>query len=196
MPKFAKTDAEADASLREFCDSIDFDPEWITPEQWATTIRIARDKDTGYEEAQKSIIGDRDDMAKASAKKVRLERLNGDASDLLDTVEGDPVFNGSIVLDVLKECAQAYVGGQRVNLGLGGSPMHSSRYAELRKLWDKAAKRAVGGVFTDFMSHAPQDKAALGKGNVGDTLDRRGVQGNLLVRIDGVRFNMHINIAS
>ncbi|MFJ6723131.1 hypothetical protein, partial [Streptomyces sp. NPDC091259] len=79
-------------------------------------------------------------------------------------------------------------------LGLGGSPMDPSAYEELREEWEAVAALAAGGIYTEFHSFPPQNKAALGKGNVGGTLAKRKVQGNLLVKVAGVRFNMHIDI--
>ncbi|MFF0549734.1 hypothetical protein ACFYUL_12335 [Streptomyces sp. NPDC004311] len=196
MPKYAETDEDAHQSLVEYCESIGFDPEWIAPDIWATTIRIARTKDKGYVEAYKSIDTDRTEMIKSGAREARKKKLDGDAANLLGKITTHYLLKDSLVVTVLKQCAATYVGGERVNLGLGGSPMDPDAYEELRVEWGKAAPLATGGVFTDFHSFPPQDKAAAGKGNVGGTLAQRKVQGNLLVKVAGVRFNMHIDIAS
>ncbi|MCM2389791.1 hypothetical protein [Streptomyces albipurpureus] len=195
MPKYAKSAQEAEQNLQEYCEEIGFDPEWVTPDKWASSIRIAQDKDHGFEQARKTIDSDKEDMVRAGAKDARKARLAADASGLLDTVKGHYLLKDTLVPTILTQCAAAYVGGERVNLGLGGSPMDPDTYGELRSEWRQASGLAAGGVFTDFVSHAPQNKAALGKGSVGETLAKRKVQGNLLVKIGGVRFNMHIDIA-
>lgn len=195
MPKYAKSAQEAEQNLQEYCEEIGFDPEWITPDKWAASIRIAQDKDHGFEQARKTIDSDKADIAKSAAKEARKAKLAADASGLLDAVAVHYLLKDTLVPTILNECAAAYLGGERVNLGLGGSPMDAEAYDELRGEWRRAAGLAAGGLFTDFVSHAPQDKAALGKGSVGDTLAKRKVQGNLLVKIGGVRFNMHIDIA-
>ncbi|MEU6315484.1 hypothetical protein [Streptomyces sp. NPDC047014] len=195
MPKYAENDQDAHQSLLEYCDSIGFDPEWIPQETWDTTIRIARTKDKGYVEAYKAIDSDRNEMVKSGAREARKKRVDGDAANLLGKVATHYLLKDSLVLPVLKQCAATYIGGERVNLGLGGSPMDPDAYEELREEWGKAAPMATGGVFSDFHSFPPQDKAAAGKGNVGGTLAKRKVQGNLLVKVAGVRFNMHIDIA-
>lgn len=195
MPKYAESDEEANKSLLEYCESIGFDPEWISPDKWDTTIRIARTKDKGYVEAYKTIDTDRTDMIKAGAREARQKKVDNDAANLFTRIKTDYPLKDSLVLPILKQCAAAYVGGERVDLGLGGSPMDRSVYAELREEWDEAAPLAMGGIYTEFHSFPPQNKAALGKGNLGDTLAKRKVQGNLLVKVAGVRLNMHIDIA-
>lgn len=194
MPGYAENAEDAKTELKAYCKTINFDHEWISPPQWAATIRIAQDKKLGYKEAFKTIDTDLDDMRKAVALARRKATLAGDASNLLTAVKYDGSLKDSLVVNILVQCAKAYEGGERVNLGLGGSPMDEDVFGELRGEWDEAAALAVGGIFTDFVSHDPEDKAALGKGSVGGTLAKRKVQGNLLVRIDGVRFNMHIDI--
>lgn len=194
MPRYAKNARDADQELTAYCEKTGFDREWIDDETWATTIRIACDKLLGLDEAEKTIDADRAEMNNTAARIRRQALLDGDPSDLLDTIAGDGHFNDTLVEGILRQCAAAYVGGARVNLGLGGDKWHPTAYAALRTYWDDASQHAVGGVFTDFVSHAPQDKAALDKANVGGTLAKRKVQGDLLVRIGGVRFNMHIDI--
>lgn len=194
MPGYAENAEDAKTELKAYCKTINFDHEWISPSQWAATIRIAQDKKLGYKEAFKTIDTDLDDMRKAVALARRKATLAGDASNLLTAVKYDRNLKDSLVVTILAQCAKAYEGGERVNLGLGGSPMDEDAFTDLRGEWDEAAALADGGIFTDFVSHDPEDKAALGKGSVGGTLAKRKVQGNLLVRIAGVRFNMHIDI--
>ncbi|MEU8774146.1 hypothetical protein [Streptomyces sp. NPDC048606] len=195
MPKYAENDEDANRSLLEYCESIGFDPEWISSATWDTTIRIARTKDKGYVEAYKAIDSDRTDMVKAGAREARKKKVDNDAANLIGKIQTHYSLKDSLILTILKQCAATYVGGERVNLGLGGSAMDPDAYEELRTEWNQAAPLATGGVFTEFHSFPPQDKAALGKGNVGASLAKRGVQGNLLVKVGGVRFNMHIDIA-
>jgi len=193
MPGYAKSDAEAKEMLLAYCDKIDFDPAWISDSKWDTTIRIARQKEYGYDEAEKAIDSDKVDIAGEKAKSARQAKLDADASDLMDTIEATPGLDDSPAHKMLVQCAGAYVGGIRTNLGYG-SKMSRTAYAAVRRQWTRISQEATGGVYTAFVSHDPQDKAALGKIWVGDTLAVRGVQGNLLVRIDGVRFNMHVDI--
>ncbi|MFJ9641485.1 hypothetical protein ACWEPM_38395 [Streptomyces sp. NPDC004244] len=194
MPKYASSDEEADKDLRAYCDSIGFDPEWIVQSQWEATIRIARNEEYGIAEAHNTIDKDKERIFKVGAREARKQKLDADASGLLAALKKHYSLKDTLVPGILQQCADAYVGGERVNLGLSGSPLDPGAYEELREEWRAAAKLAAGGVFTEFVSHAAQDKAALGKGNVGHTLAKRGVQGNLLVKIAGVRFNMHVDI--
>ncbi|MFD3870454.1 hypothetical protein [Streptomyces sp. NPDC058623] len=195
MPKYAKSAAEADQNLRDYCDEIGFDPEWVPAGKWDLSVGIAQNPEHGFEQARKTIDSDKEDIFKSGAKDARKAKLSGDPSGLLAAVKVHYSLKDTLVPTILKQCADAYVGGERINLGLGGSAMDADAYGELRDEWRQAAGLAGGGLFTEFVSHAPQDKAALGKGAVGGTLARRKVQGNLLVKINGVRFNMHVDIA-
>ncbi|MFC7304289.1 hypothetical protein ACFQVC_08715 [Streptomyces monticola] len=198
MPKStcAKSEEEAEADLNEYCEAIGFDPEWISPSQWAATLRIAQDKEYGYEQAHKTIDSDQEEIGRAAARKARRQRVEDDPSGVLALLDADKEFKGSLTQSILQQCADAYVAGQRVNLGLGGKPMDPEPYNELRRQWAKAALLADDdSVFTGFHSFPPQNKALVGKGNKGDTLDTRKVQGDLLVKIGGVKFNMHVDIA-
>lgn len=40
-----------------------------------------------------------------------------------------------------------------------------------------------------------QDKAAAGKGNIGDTLDTRSVQANFIATWGGTKINVHVDIS-
>jgi hypothetical protein len=195
MPKHAESEEEAERDLLEYCESIGFDPEWISAEKWRSSIGIATRKEYGFAQAHRTIDSDREEMAKDAARAARRAGLDGDTAGLLAKAKKHHALKDTLVPGILQQCAGAYVGGERVNLGLGGSPLDRDAYGELRDEWQQAAALAAGGVFTEFVSHAPQDKAALGKGSVGGTLAKRKVQGNLLVKIGGVRFNMHIDIA-
>jgi hypothetical protein len=195
MPGYAKSEAEAKERLLAYCDKIDFDPAWISKSKWDTTVRIACDKKYGYDEAEKAIDSDKADIAAETAQTARQEKLDADASNLMDTIEATPALDDSPAHKMLVHCASAYVGGYRTNLGYG-SKMSRTAYAAVRRQWTTISREAAvtPGVFTAFVSHDPQDKAALGKIWVGDTLAVRGVQGNLLVEIGGTRFNMHVDI--
>ncbi|MET7701595.1 hypothetical protein [Streptomyces sp. NPDC005485] len=193
MPGYAKSDAEAKERLLAYCDKIDLDPAWISDSKWDTTIRIARQKEYGWDEAENTIDSDKTEIAGAKAKEARQAKLDGDASNLMNTILATPALNNTPAHRMLVQCAAAYVGGIRTNLGYG-SKMTRAAYATVRGQWTQISQQAGGGVYTAFVSHDPQDKAALGKIWVGDTLAVRGVQGNLLVRIGGMRFNMHVDI--
>lgn len=192
MPQIAESREDAEQKLTEYCLKTGFDKEWITKKQWDTTIDIALDPNFGLKDAEDTIDADRVANMAEKAKQARREALAADSMDLLDCVAKDERLTNSHAVSILQQCADAYIDGQRVNLGYG-TALTRAKYARLKDHWDYASDYD-GGSFTEFASHEPQDKAALGKGNVGDTLATRGVQGNLLVKINGMRFNMHIDI--
>ncbi|MFG2606402.1 hypothetical protein ACGFT2_23050 [Streptomyces sp. NPDC048514] len=196
MPKgtYAKDAAEAETDLVAYCAASAFDREWLSEERWATTIRIACDRKYGYDEAYRAIDSDQVALLAESARSARRSKLDGDEDGLLSLVEQAEELSKTLVPEILQQCADAYVGGQRVNLGLSGA-MTRTEFAQLRKAWAVAGEYASGeGVFTDFHDFPPQDKKKAGKGTVGATLATRGVQGNLLVKIAGRTFDMHVDI--
>ncbi|MEV7614146.1 hypothetical protein [Streptomyces sp. NPDC089799] len=194
MPEHAKSDEEAERNLTAYCEELGFDPEWVEPAKWGDSIRIAKNPEYGFVQARRTIFTDYEDMLKEKAKEARKAKLDADSAKLLTKIVYSDLRD-SLVVGILKQCAAAYLGGERVNLGLGGAAMDRDAYRDLRDEWRAAGELAANGAFGEFVSHAPQDKAALGKGQVGGTLAKRKIQGNLLVKVCGVRFNMHIDIA-
>ncbi|MBY8885404.1 hypothetical protein K7472_11150 [Streptomyces sp. PTM05] len=197
MPKgtYAKDAAEAEEDLAAYCEASGLDREWIGGDRWATTVRIACDRKYGYDEAYRTIDADQVELLTEAARTKRKSTLDGDEDGLLSLVEQAEELSKTLVPTILQQCADAYVGGRRVNLGLSKA-MTSAKYAQLREDWDVAGQYATGdGVFTNFHSFPPQDKKKAGKGNVGATLAVRGVQGNLLVEIAGRTFTMHVDIS-
>ncbi|MEU2158051.1 hypothetical protein ABZ532_24105 [Streptomyces sp. NPDC019396] len=196
MPKgtYAKDATEAETDLIAYCKASHFDREWMSDERWATTVRIACDKEYGYDEAYRTIDTDQVALLAETAKQGRKSKLDADEDDLLSLVERADELAKTLVPNILQQCADAYLGGQRVNLGFSKA-MTRTEFAQLRKDWTVAGEYATGdGMFTNFHSFPPQDKQKAGKGSVGDTLARRDTQGNLLVKIAGRTFNMHVDI--
>jgi hypothetical protein len=192
QPKAARNREEAETALRAYCTKIDFDPEWLG-DRWETTLRIACDPQFGLGEALKTIEEDKLEVNRSARRAQRQAQVAADP--LPGRVATDGRF-GAEVREVMTQLCAAYVGGYRVNLELGGDPMDPTAYEPLRQEWKEVRNAAAtypGCIFTAFVAHVPQDKRAVGRGNVGDTLGKRRFQGDLLVTIDGVKFNMHVN---
>lgn len=193
--KVAESLEEAESELRAYCDKLDFDPKWIGPEQWKVTLRIACEaKNGGLDEAKRTIDQDLMDITSTAARGAREAEVTADQLPRL--LAGRPRFRNSTAREILAQLTEAYIAGKRVNLMLGGAPLNPPEYERLRTDWKKVGKEAAGlpaCIFTGFVAHRPQDKNAEGRGNAGDTMDKRKYQGDLLVNICGVTFNMHVN---
>ncbi|WP_037604589.1 hypothetical protein [Streptacidiphilus rugosus] len=192
--RHAKDRAEADAELRAHCEKWGFDPEFVGEHKWRLTLGIACNPEFGYPEAIKALEADRMELHRDAVRAGRLGQVDGDR--LIATIATDGRFHGSAVHGILQQMADAYVAGERVNLGLGGQPFDPETYEELRDEWTQVGRVAatLGGIFTAFAGLDPQDKALEGRGNVGATLEQRRYQGDLLATINGIRFNMHVNL--
>jgi hypothetical protein len=195
--EYARTRAEADAELRAYCQKLGFDPEWLGERKWGTRLDIACNPEYGYEQARRAVEDDKIEIARKEARTARQVLVAADT--LIGRIAVDGRFKGSDVHGILQQIADAYVGGQRVNLGLGGQPFDPTAYEVLRQSWKDVGRVAgtiVGCIFTDFVGHLPQDKPALDKGNVGATMDTRRFQGDLLTSVNGIAFNMHVNLTA
>ncbi|GIG59898.1 hypothetical protein Lfu02_42700 [Longispora fulva] len=193
----AASQAEAEYLLTDYCESIDFNPQWTTPEKWAASLRIACNPKEGVEIAQGTLLTDMMEVQQAAARTARQVASLPAFTNLCTSLNAAAAFNGQHVQHILTHCRDRYISGGSVNLGYG-VVFTRANYTALQALWTQAATPARQGVpvafFTAFDSGVPQNKAALGKGSVGATLAKREWQGNLFVRIGNVRFNMHIDI--
>ncbi|WP_412538164.1 hypothetical protein R8Z50_20125 [Longispora sp. K20-0274] len=188
---------EAAALLHAYCEDIDFNYQWTTDDKWAASLRIACNPREGVEVAQNTLLDDKIAVQEAAARTARQAGTAAAFAALLASLNGEAQFNNGHVQHILTHCRDRYISGVSVNLGYN-VVMNNAAYAALQTLWTNASTPARQGggpaVFTAFASGVPQNKAALGKGSVGYTLAKREWQGNLFVRINGVRFNMHIDI--
>ncbi|MER5699861.1 hypothetical protein ACWDBO_54495 [Streptomyces mirabilis] len=188
MPAFCKDRQEADERMLAYAEQTDFDQAWFTPEQWNTVLGIACDKRFGIKEAENALSAHMGEIRASAARARRQAAITADPFPPL-LPAGAPV-----AANILGQLIDAYIAGQRMNLG-HGTKMTRAAYALVRTQWTAVAALAPAhSIFGHFIAHLPQDKAALGKANVGGTKDTRKVQGDLLVTIGGVDFNMHIDI--
>ncbi|MFJ9457363.1 hypothetical protein ACIRST_20025 [Kitasatospora sp. NPDC101447] len=207
MPKkgpkgeYAESTPEAESILRNYCQSISFDPEGLSDKDWTAVVRVACDPREGLDPARQILSDDKIQELRGAAQAVRQARLDADSADLLNQIQADGQFNGSHVEDILNQFCHSYVAAGERNPTLSVE-YNGADYETLRTLWaaaqgicnDAVAAGAVHPFFTNFHSSPAQNKQAAGKGNVGATLDSRTWQGNLLVNLGGATFNMHINI--
>lgn len=184
---------QAEADLQAFCETRGFDLGAL--DDWSTLVMIAYTRKLGLEDAKKTIVEESEKHVSEARQRERQERVTKDK--LIAVIAPNESLNDDIH-NIVKQLADAYVGGYRVNLALGRT-LEAEEHDELREQWNKVshvAGKIPNCIFTNFHSYPATDKAAAGHGNVGNTLGTRRYQGNLLVFINGVKFNMHINTTS
>lgn len=190
--EYADDEAEAVELLTEYSESIGLPWGVISQRKRDASVGVAcnEDKNNGLEAAKRTIEDDLLDERHATRKKERGEAIAAEGNSLVKAF-GESTDAGRL----LAECMEYYAAGIKPNFTFG-SGMTVEDYEAFRVEWSDAADIVGRGYkqFKKLTSTAIQDKAALGKGNVGNTLATRARQGNVFVTILGARFNAHIDI--
>lgn len=160
--------SELDDPLKQLCIDFAQDPE----------------KD-GINGGEMLIFGEKREIEEKRRKAERAKKVKKDYA----TIEGQ--FTDDLAKSAFGVARATYVGGASVNAGLSGVHSEDDYYAAKME-WDDIGDTTT---VTNFHSFDPEDKAAIGKGNVGATLATRKVQGNLLCSFDGTKINVHVDIA-
>lgn len=150
-------------------------------------IAVAVNRDYGIDEGEKIILQSKVDANEAEARDGRKARFTDDYDEFESTVTLDRLCAAA-----LAAAFQRYVANPtQPNLTLGGTYSQDDIDEALIE-W-----KGFNGVVTNvrFWGFSGEDKAALGKGNVGPTLETRDVQANLLSSWGGTEINVHINVA-
>lgn len=197
--EYAVSRKEAEQILSEFRAKIGFDRDWITDSTWSTTLDIACDQAQGIETAEKALVADMNDMRAASAKALRRTRISTKRDEVVqnaaDEEGGENEYDEHVVAIFQQACGQ-YIDGGQIDMTYG-KRLSAERYEDVRKHWTRLGRmagRTAPTLFLRFESMAAEDKESKGKGGVGKTLDRRGVQGNMFMTVVTVRFNIHVDI--
>lgn len=190
--EYANDEAEATELLTEYSESIGLPWGVIPQRKRDASVRIAceEDKNNGLEAAKRTIEDDLLDERHSTRKAERRAAIETQGNSLVKAF-GEKTDAGQL----LGLCMDYYEEANNPNFTFG-SGMTEDDYAAFRVEWSDAADIAGRGYtqFTKFKTTDIQDKAAIGKGNVGNTLATRGRQGNVFVTILGARFNAHIDI--
>ena len=178
--------AESETEARELMEAYAAKSEVVpSPSALTAAISVAANPTLGLREAEKIIDQELIDSRSAENQKKRKEAHADDYAVLKDQATDD------LSSSALEEAYDRYVKNpMQPNITLGKTYTQSEVNAGL-KVW-KALNGWADGV--TFWGYAGQDKAALGKGNVGDTLAKRGVQANFLCKWSGKTINVHIDI--
>lgn len=190
--EYANDEAEATALLSEYSESLGLPWGVIPQRKRDASVRVAwdEDKNNGLVAAKKTIEDDLNDQRRAARVAERTAAIRDQGNSLVKAI-GVKTTAG----ELLDQCKHHYEQANHPNFTFG-SGMTEDDYAAFREEWSDASEIADRGYdqFTKFTSTDIQDKEALGKGQVGDTMATRGRQGNVFVTILGAKFNAHIDI--
>ncbi|GGV62615.1 hypothetical protein GCM10010277_68170 [Streptomyces longisporoflavus] len=191
--EYANDEKEATELLIAYSDEIGLPWGVIPLAKWAASVRIAHTESdkNGLVAAKKTLDDDLFEQRRAERVAAREAAIEGQGDSLVKAA-GAKTLAGSL----LAQCQHHY--GQANNPSFTFGPgMSEADYAAFQTEWSELGELADErgyDQFTDFYALDIQNKAALGKKQVGDTLATRGWQGNVFVTILGARFNAHIDI--
>lgn len=181
----AENEDEATRLMSEYASSIGLSWDGLPADLKELAVRHAQDPDEGgIDSGQRLIFSEKQNIVQAQKKKARSDYVKEDYDKIRDE------FSDDLALSAFNIAHATYVGGASINAGIAGE-FSSSEFYSAKHDWDKIGNYET---ISNFHSFAPQDKAAQGKGNVGDTLDTRKVQGNLLCCFGLTKINVHVNI--
>ncbi|HYN94574.1 MAG TPA: hypothetical protein VES42_12055 [Pilimelia sp.] len=190
---YAKSSEEAEKWLLAYADRIGLDKAWVGGDDWATTVRIACDKANGLETAGRTLDQELLDLRSAARREARREVV----ADYRAAMEQAAGQRDGDLGAILVQCFDRYIAGAALQFTYGAK-MTKDRAEQLRGPWrqlnEDVDDYAADDVIHGFHAPKPQDKAAVGKGTVGDTLATRGWQANFLVHIGGRKFNAHVDL--
>jgi hypothetical protein len=182
--KYAENEKEAQTLMEAYAKKQDVKP---SAEEMSAAISAAMNKELGIDQGERIILQTKLDIQEAKARKARLDAHQEDYNALLDYLTED-----SLAYSALNAAFARYVNNpSQPNLTLGSTYTQDEVNDALQE-W-KSLQGSREGV--KFWGYPGQDKAKLGKGNVGNTLDTRKVQANFLCQWGGSEINVHINIS-
>ncbi|WP_158712727.1 hypothetical protein [Parabacteroides pacaensis] len=162
--------------------------ELLAEEDQRLGVTIAMDKGQGVMEAKRVLEHPAQEKV---AQERRQSKLKASRPDF---TEYDGAFRTDLANAIFSVMHEAYVSGN-TNVTVAGE-YTQDEIDEAINSFSSYIKR--GEDLTEFITKVHwfggEDKAALGKGRVGDTLDTRGIQANFIAFWDGFPVNVHVNI--
>lgn len=177
--------------LTQHAESIGLDLSLVSAKDWNTSLRIACGEmaGQGLEDAKDTLSADRAEQVHKDAEKRRRQLFIGDYNKIVGTTlnaDAERIF---------EQCYQVAISGAGPNISSG--TMKTTAVAAARHGWVEladAARQENTNWIHSFHSYPATNKAAQGKGNVGDTLDTRKVQANFIVYFGGQKINAHVDV--
>jgi hypothetical protein len=181
---YARNEEEALAVLKERVK--DFDD--LDTELMQSSVGIAMDPKLGIAEAVKMASVDFEALDRERRNR-RDERVQREQEILADLAWVDASFD-ALVEKVVQVAANAYE-DLRHNVEVPGVYSNAAVTTAL-EAWPSLSNHNDNLV--GIHGYPPQDKAAQGKGNVGNTLARRKIQANFISTWHGFVVNVHVNV--
>ncbi|WP_075187453.1 hypothetical protein [Teredinibacter haidensis] len=181
----AENEGEAIRLMTAYASNIDL--EWGKLPQLLKDLAVehAQDYDKGgIDSGEQLIFSEKQEILDAKRKKERRDNVKDDFEGIRENISDE------LALSAFSIAHATYVGGANINAGVGGK-FSSDEFYSAKHEWDGIDSYDT---ISNFHSFSPQDKAEQGKGNVGDTLDTRTVQGNLICKFGQIKINVHVNI--
>jgi hypothetical protein len=151
----------------------------------AQTAKDDLDVPQGIKEAENLIDVEIKGIQGKEDRKERKAKVTDDYADLVRRLRSDEILEASA-----KWMRDSYIAGEKgkVNHTLGVD-FTRDEIAVAVNLWKGVGNRFKSAIITNLHGYAvgPKDPA------VGDTLDRRGDQGNIIALWSGTKINIHIN---
>jgi len=180
--KYARSEEEAERILSERDDEYFL----LNGDEQRAARAVAMDVKQGGIELAVNFIGNT--LAQARAAANRITRQN-QANPIL--IANTHTFSG-LSDTAFKAAASGYV-SLTENVSVGGGPYSMEVILQALDEWEQAGDN-IDGHITNVHVFRPENKAAQGKGNVGNTLDTRSWQANIISTWFGRRINVHIDL--
>lgn len=180
--KYAENEGEARRLMTDYAKKNDIA---VTAEILETAIRLAMDREMGLDQGERTILLVRQEADEAERREERRKAYNAHYQHLLGLLS-DPIAIAALNAAFSRFVANPF--DRSLTLGMTATQDEiDDALVEWRDL--KGTRKGC-----DFWGYNGQNKAALGKGNVGDTLDTRTVQANFLCSFGGHEINVHVNM--
>ena len=177
---------EAESELTSFCATLGIG--WNSLSQGAREqlIKVAQDAGQGgLDQAESMLVSESQDVIREKNRQNRWDKSEGDWAELETVLDEESLTYRCAYLS-----RAAYVGGENPNPTLSGEYTAEEIYDAIREWRDLGPYECA----KNFHAFDPQNKAAAGKGNVGQTLDTRSWQANLICEWGNKKINVHVNL--
>jgi Domain of unknown function (DUF4157) len=181
--RYAENSDKAKALLKDYAKQLGLQ---VSEEIMGQAIVYATKKEWGIDQAEKLISQDKLDQVEKENQNARKSALQKEYDVLLSMLEKDSLEAKSLIVSFNRYVKNP----NQHDLTIEGEYSKDTVDDALNN-W-----RALGREYTyvRFWGYGGENKAAAGKGNVGDTLDTREIQANLLCDWRLHTINVHINI--
>ena len=184
----AESEDEAWSEARKYAAQLGYGFDAFDDNAQEHIIRVAQDPDEGgWPQAEAMIYQPKRDNDQSISRTNREQRSTTD----FNAISGN--LGDALADQIFDQARAAYVGGENRNPTFGRSCTQAEVNAAM-DIWEAIDGTWQPGFVNNFHGYRRQDKAAVGTGNVGDTLATRGVQANFISTWGKHTVNVHVDI--